>query len=146
MDTLDPRKRSEIMARVRSSDTKPEIALRKALWGRGYRYRKNVKKVPGKPDICFMGLKIAIFCDSEFWHGKYYLENRRIPKSNTNFWVSKFKRNIARDEEVNATLVSMGWIVLRFWEDDIKKNLNEVVKCVEEAIKKKKAFLFKEEF
>lgn len=143
MDTLDPRKRSEIMALVRSSDTKPEIALRKSLWGRGYRYRKNVKKVPGKPDICFMGLKIAIFCDSEFWHGKYYLENRRIPKSNTNFWVSKFKRNIARDEEVNATLVSMGWIVLRFGEDDIKKNLNEVVKCVEEAIKQKRCFFLK---
>ena len=143
MDTLDPRKRSEIMARVRSSDTKPEIALRKSLWGRGYRYRKNVKKVPGKPDICFMGLKIAIFCDSEFWHGKYYLENRRIPKSNTNFWVSKFKRNIARDEEVNATLVSMGWIVLRFGEDDIKKNLNEVVKCVEETIKQKRCFFLK---
>ncbi len=89
-----------------------------------------------------MGLKIAIFCDSEFWHGKRYLENQRIPKSNTNFWVAKFKRNIARDEEVNATLVSMGWIVLRFWEDDIKKNLNEVVKRVEEAINQKKGISF----
>lgn len=89
-----------------------------------------------------MGLKIAIFCDSEFWHGKYYIENRRIPKSNTDFWTSKFKENIARDEEVNATLVSMGWIVLRFWEDDIRKDLDGVVKCVEEAIKRKQNKVF----
>lgn len=89
-----------------------------------------------------MGLKIAIFCDSEFWHGKLYIENRRIPKSNTDFWVSKFKRNIARDEEINAILASMGWVVLRFLEDDIIKNLDKVVKCVEEVIKRKKAVPF----
>ena len=142
MDTVGPGKRSEIMARIRSVDTKSEIRLRKALWRQGYRYRKNVKKVPGKPDICFMGLKIAIFCDSEFWHGKLYIENRRIPKSNTDFWVSKFKRNIARDEEINAILASMGWVVLRFLEDDIIKNLDKVVKCVEEVIKRKKAVPF----
>lgn len=127
--------RSENMIRIKSKDTSIEITLRKALWRRGYRYRKNCTDVFGKPDICFKGKKIAIFCDSEFWHGKYYLENKYIPKTNSKFWINKFKKNIKRDEEVNSHLNSEGWTILRFWETDIKKNIDI---CIDEIINKLK--------
>jgi len=123
--------RSENMRRIRSKDTSIEIKLRKALWARGYRYRKNCKDVYGKPDICFKAKKIAIFCDSEFWHGKFYLEGKYIPKTNTEFWIQKFERNIARDQKVNSKLESSGWKVLRLWEDDINKNMDLCIKKIE---------------
>lgn len=124
--------RSEIMSRVRAKDTKAELLLRKVLWAKGYRYRKNYTKVFGKPDIVFLRKKIAIFCDSEFWHGKYYMEGKRIPKSNKQYWIDKFERNIARDQLVNQRLLEDGWVVLRFWETDI---LSDVNKCVDEIEK-----------
>lgn len=119
--------RSENMSRIRGKDTSIEVKLRMALWHKGIRYRKNCKDVYGKPDICFKGKKVAVFCDSEFWHGKFYQEDRYIPKTNTEYWVEKFKRNITRDNIVNKQLKGDGWIVLRFWEDDINKNLDECV-------------------
>lgn len=115
------------MRRIRSKDTSIEIKLRKALWHKGFRYRKNCKDVFGKPDICFKKKKIAIFCDSEFWHGKYYKENKYIPKTNTGFWTCKFESNIKRDKDVNIRLKSQGWLVLRFWENDIKKEMETVL-------------------
>ena len=127
--------RSEIMKRVKSKDTSIEIKLRKALWKKGYRYRVNCKQVFGKPDICFLSQRIAIFCDSKFWHGKYYQENKRIPKTNTQYWKNKFVRNIKRDIEVNETLLKKGWIVLRFWEEDINKNIEYCVKTIESNLK-----------
>lgn len=123
--------RSENMSRIRSKDTSIEIILRKALWSRGIRYRKNCKDVYGKPDICFKGKKIAVFCDSEFWHGKYYLEGKYIPKTNIEYWVVKLEKNIARDNIVNDKLKNDGWIVLRFWEKEIKQNLEF---CVEQIL------------
>ena len=138
MNDVDRLKRSWVMARVRATETKPEKTLRKDLWRLGYRYRKNARKVLGKPDICFMKLKIAIFCDSEFWHGKYFLENRRIPKTNTDFWVAKFERNIERDKEVTETLSARGWVVLRFWNEDIKRKKESIVKIVVEEIEKRR--------
>lgn len=128
--------RSENMRRIKSKDTSIELKLRKALWHKGYRYRKNCKDVFGKPDICFKGKKIAIFCDSEFWHGKLYLEGKYIPKTNTDFWIKKFQNNIARDEQVNLSLEKKGWVVLRFWENDIKTNLNLCIEKIEKIFLK----------
>lgn len=123
--------RSENMRRIKSKDTTIEVLLRKELWKRGLRYRKNVKDVYGKPDIVFKGKKLAVFADSEFWHGKYLLEEKYIPKTNTEFWVKKITRNIERDKEVNEKLKEDGWTVLRFWELDIRKNLLSCADTVE---------------
>ena len=103
--------------------------LRKELWLRGLRYRKNYKKIIGKPDIVFIRKKVAVFCDSEFWHG-YDWENRKNDiKSNRDFWIKKIERNIQRDIEVNEILKNDGWSVLRFWGNDIKKR---TVECADE--------------
>lgn len=122
--------RSENMSHIRGKDTSIEIALRKALWSKGVRYRKNCKDVFGKPDICFKGKKIAVFCDSEFWHGKFYLEGKYIPKTNIQYWIEKLEKNIARDSIVNEKLKNNGWTVLRFWENDIECNLELCVQKI----------------
>lgn len=132
MDDLTPEQRRKNMQAIRSKDTSIEIALRTALWHRGIRYRKNYKQLPGKPDIAITKHRIAVFCDSDYWHG-YDWENRhqRI-KSNRDYWIPKIERNMARDKEVTAQLQAMGWTVLRFWEWQIKKHLDE---CVDVVIK-----------
>ena len=127
--------RSENMRRIKSKNTSIEIILRKELWKRGLRYQKNVKDISGKPDIVFKGKKLAIFADSEFWHGKQLLEGKYIPKTNTEYWVKKIMRNIERDKEVNKQLKDEGWKVLRFWETDIRKNLSKCADSVEKALK-----------
>ncbi|MFQ7111994.1 MAG: very short patch repair endonuclease [Anaerovoracaceae bacterium] len=112
------------MKRVKNKGSEIEILLQKELWSRGLRYRKNVKGITGKPDIAFIGKKIAVFCDSEFWHG-YDWENRKNDfKSNTEFWIPKIERNIQRDIEVTNELEAQGWIVIRFWGKEIKKNVS----------------------
>lgn len=132
MDDLTPEQRRKNMQAIRSTDTSIEIALRTALWHCGVRYRKNYKQLPGKPDIAITKYRIVVFCDSDYWHG-YDWENRhqRI-KSNRDYWIPKIERNMARDKEITAQLQAMGWIVLRFWEWQIKKRLNE---CVDVVIK-----------
>jgi len=122
------------MSRIRGKNTAIELKLRKALWAQGIRYRINCKDVFGKPDICFKGKKVAIFCDSEYWHGKYLMEGRYIPKTNTEFWVNKIKSNIARDEKVNQALTEQGWTVLRFWGEEISKNTEACIKKIMEAL------------
>lgn len=125
------------MQQIKNKDSTIELLLRKALWTRGLRYRKNVKCVYGHPDIAFIGKKIAIFCDSEFWHG-YDWENRKNDfKVRQEFWIPKIERNIARDKEVNARLCQEGWTVLRFWGKDIKKNLNHCADIIEQTVKEK---------
>ena len=114
------------MQNIKSSNTKPEIAFRKALWKRGVRYRINVKDIMGKPDICIKSKKIAIFIDSEYWHGKMYLEGK-IPKSNQEYWISKLERNIQRDKEVNLFFKKHGWKVFRFWSKEVKSNLDNII-------------------
>lgn len=128
--------RSENMRRIKSKDTTIEIILRKELWSRGLRYRKNSKDIFGKPDIVFKGKKVAVFADSEFWHGKQYLEGKYIPKTNTEFWVKKITRNIQRDKEVNEKLENDGWTVLRFWETDIRKDVSMCADRIEEVLKR----------
>ncbi len=135
MKKKQPMSRSENMRRIKSKDTTIEIILRKEVWKRGLRYRKHAKDVCGKPDIVFKGKKLAVFADSEFWHGKQLLEGKYIPKTNTDFWVNKITRNIERDKEVNEKLESEGWTVLRFWETDIRKNVSECADIVEETLK-----------
>lgn len=127
--------RSENMRRIKSKDTSIEIRLRKELWKRGLRYRKNVKSIYGKPDIVFIGKKLAVFADSEFWHGKQLLEGKYIPKTNTEYWIKKITRNIERDKEVNIKLQNEGWNILRFWEKDIKKNVSQCADIIEATLK-----------
>lgn len=130
--TKKPMSRSENMSRIKGKDTSIEIRLRKALWAKGIRYRVNCKDVPGKPDICFKGKKLAVFCDSEYWHGKYLMEGKYIPKTNTEFWVNKIQSNIDRDKHVNKELEDRGWTVLRFWGEEIDKELEKcVLKIIE---------------
>ena len=136
MDDLTPEQRRKNMQHIRSKDTGIEVKLRKTLWHKGYRYRKNYKELPGKPDIVLMKYKIAIFCDSEFFHGKDWpeLEKRILRGSNSEYWYGKVTRNMERDAEVNRTLYGEGWTVLRFWGKDIEKHLDECIKVVDEAV------------
>ena len=137
-DDLTPEQRRRNMQAIHSKDTTLELLLRKALWERGVRYRKNYKKLIGKPDIAITKYKIAVFCDSDYWHG-YDWENRnqRI-KSNRDYWVPKIERNMARDREVTEALQRDGWLVLRLWEWQIRKHLSECVESVLQAIESRK--------
>lgn len=137
-DDLTPEQRRRNMQAIHSKDTTIELLLRKALWERGVRYRKNYKKLIGKPDIAITKYKIAVFCDSDYWHG-YDWENRnqRI-KSNRDYWVPKIERNMARDRKVTEALQRDGWLVLRFWEWQIRKYLSDCVESVLQAIETRK--------
>lgn len=133
-DDLTPEQRRKNMQAIKSKDTSIEVALRRALWQEGIRYRKNYKKLPGKPDIAITKYKIAVFCDSEFWHG-YDWENRKSRiKSNHDYWLPKIERNMQRDQEVTALLEDAGWKVLRFWGFQIKKELEECVHIIKDTI------------
>lgn len=136
MDKLTKEQRHKNMSRIKNKNTKIEIVLRKALWNKGYRYRENYSKLPGKPDIVLTNYKIAIFCDSEFFHGKDW-DNLKLQLergNNSEFWINKISKNIERDEEINKKLNFMGWIVLRFWGKDIKKDVEQCVRTIEETI------------
>lgn len=135
MDVLTDEQRHINMLHIRSKDTKPEILLRKALWYFGIRYRKNYKALPGTPDIVITKRKIAIFVDGDFWHAKGHQDNpgEQI-KSNREYWVKKLSRNVERDKEVDEELLNLGWLVLRFWESDIKRDVEQCVKLIKEYI------------
>lgn len=137
MDVHNPNQRSKNMRAIKSTATKAEVTLAKALWHLGYRYRKNNRTVFGKPDLTFKKLKIAIFIDSEFFHGKEW-ETRKKPQTNAEFWVKKIERNMQRDVEVNVYLESQNWKVLRFWSEDIEKQLQDCVVTIEEVIRSRK--------
>ncbi len=111
------------MSRVKNKDSKIEILLRKELWHRNLHYRKNVTRIIGKPDIAFIGKKIVVFVDSEFWHGYDWENKQKEIKTNRDFWIAKIERNIQRDKEVNENLQADGWTVLRFWGNDIKSDI-----------------------
>ena len=124
------------MKQIKSKGSKIEVMLMKELWSRGLRYRKNAKTVFGKPDIVFIGRKVAVFCDGEFWHGYNWEERKNDFKSNQEFWIPKIERNMERDREVTARLEADGWTVLRFWGNDIKKNLLFCADEIEKAVRK----------
>lgn len=107
--------------------------MRKALWHAGIHYKKNYSILPGKPDIAITKYKIAVFCDSSFWHGKDY-ESKKPVETNHEFWDTKIRKNMDRDRQVNLQLESMGWIVLHFWDTEISKNIGECIQAVREAI------------
>lgn len=136
MDDLTPEQRKKNMQHIRSKNTNIERILRNALWKKGYRYRINYTKIPGKPDIALTKYKIAIFCDGEFFHGKdWEVQKVRIQKSNNgDYWVKKIEKNINRDKEINKSLKAMGWVVLRFWGKDIKYSTEMCIQIIEEAI------------
>lgn len=131
--------RSYNMSRIRSTGTKVELKLAKALWTKGIRYRKNVKSIIGKPDFALKNIKLAIFCDNEFWHGKDIEKIEQRIGTNKNYWLVKIRRNIERDDKVNKILRSEGWIVLRYWEKNIMKNTFDVVAEIENIIQSLKA-------
>ncbi|GED95950.1 T/G mismatch-specific endonuclease [Lentilactobacillus buchneri subsp. silagei] len=135
-DTLTPEQRHKNMSAIRSKDTSIEVKLRKALWHHGYRYRKNYSKLPGKPDIAITKYRIAIFCDSEFFHGKDWdqLKLKLGQGKNSTYWIKKIQRNIQRDQENELALRWQEWTVLRFWGKDIIKHTDECVKAVDEAV------------
>lgn len=136
MDNKTKEQRSINMRKIKNKDSVIEVTLRKALWNEGIRYRKNWKKLPGKPDIVISKYRIAIFCDSEFFHGKDWrkLKKQLQSSNNSEFWIDKIQRNIKHDREVNKELQDMGWTVLRFWGNDIKKNLDDCVNTIKKII------------
>lgn len=133
MDNLTPEQRRKNMCRIRSKDTSIELRLRKALWHEGIRYRKNYKALPGKPDIAVTKYKIAIFCDSSFFHGRDF-DTKKKPATNAEYWDRKIRRNMERDNEADHALRATGWIVLRFWDTEINGNLEGCLQAVREAI------------
>ena len=124
------------MQNIHQKDTSIELCLRKALWKKGYRYRKNVKTLPGKPDIVITKYKIAIFCDSEFFHGKDWeiLKPKLEKGNNSEYWVKKISRNIERDKEKDQALLFLGWTIIHFWGKDILNNVEECITVVEETV------------
>lgn len=136
MDVLNAKQRHKCMSHIKSKDTSIEVSLRRALWKKGYRYRKNYSALPGKPDIVLTKYRIAIFCDGELFHGKNWeiLKPRLLKGNNPDFWVKKIERNMKRDDENDKRLLFLGWTVIHFWGNDILKNTDQCVKVVEEAI------------
>jgi DNA mismatch endonuclease (patch repair protein) len=134
MDVLTPEQRHKNMSQIRSKNTSIEVLLRKALWREGIRYRKNYDKLPGKPDIAITKHRIAVFCDGELWHGKDWEDKKKRIKTNSDYWIRKIERNMARDAENERMLEGMGWAVIRFWGNDIKKNLADCVNEIKETI------------
>lgn len=125
---------SYTMSRIRGKDTSIEVKLRKALYEKGCRYRCNSKYIYGQPDISFKGVKVVVFCDSEFWHGKDFEENEKKIQSNRDYWIPKIKRNIERDNEVNEKLTEEGYLIFRFWGGEIEKNLDKCVTKILEGL------------
>jgi len=123
--------RSKMMKKIKSTNSKAEARLQKALWNIGLRYRKNVRSLPGIPDIVFRKYRLVIFVDGSFWHGYNWEKRREEIRSNRDFWIAKIERNIQHDKEVNQMLLDQGWHVIRFWDDEIKKELHT---CIEKIL------------
>ncbi len=137
VDKLTPEQRKKNMQAVKNKGSEIERILQDALTSAGYTFTTNDATVFGKPDIVFHKEKIAIFCDSEFWHGWNWETKRNEIKSNRDFWIPKIERNMDRDREVNEKLEKEGWIVLRFWGKEIKKYTNRCLKKLEDSINQK---------
>lgn len=135
MDNHTPEQRHKNMKAIKNKDSKIELTLRKELWSRGLRYQKNCNGITGHPDIVFKGKKIAVFCDSEFWHGYDWEKRKNDFKSHQDFWIPKIERNIQRDKEVNEKLESEGWTVIRFWGKEIQKKTSECADIIEKAVR-----------
>ena len=126
--------RSALMTKIKSSNTKPEIKLRKALFAKGLRFRVNNKSLFGNPDIAIKKYKVAVFIDGEFWHGHNWETNRVKIHANKNYWIPKIEKNMARDVIVNEHYKSLGWEVFRFWGNDVNKELESCVNHVAQYV------------
>lgn len=135
MDRLTKSHRSWLMARIRGKDTSPELAVRKIVWGLGYRYRLHIANLPGKPDIVITRLHKIIEVHGCFWH-RHGCKLTTTPKSRTAFWNSKFQNNIERDRRVRRELRRGGWSVLTIWQCQLK-NLEKTTKRIDEFLKKR---------
>jgi len=135
MDCHTPEQRRANMQAISSKDTSIELMLRRELWKRGLRYRKNWGELPGRPDIVFTGPKIAVFCDSEFWHGFGWEESKEKIGTNREYWIPKIERNMERDKENNAALAEMGYEVLRFWGREISEDPIRCADKIEAVLK-----------
>lgn len=135
MDNHTPEQRRKNMQAVKNKDSKIEISLRRELWKRGLRYRKNVQSIIGKPDIVFRKKRVVVFVDGDFWHGKDWETKKQDIKSNQSFWIPKIEKNMQRDIEVNKALETEGWTVLRFWGSEIKKNLSACADIIENTVR-----------
>lgn len=125
---------SKRMANVSLKGGKAEVALAKALWNNGIRYRKNYRKMPGSPDIAITRYKVAVFVDGEFWHGENWEERKAKLKSNRDYWIEKIEENIARDKRNDLKLKEAGWIPIHFWEKEVKQNLDSCVSTVLDVV------------
>lgn len=134
-DHLTPEQRHRCMQANRSAGTRPEIILAHELWHRGLRYRRNVRSLPGTPDICFKKHKLAIFVDGEFWHGRNWQHEKLRIKSRRDYWWPKIERNILHDQQVNRRLQSIGYTVLRFWETQVRQHPDQCADQVQEHIR-----------
>jgi len=126
------KQRSELMKKIKSNNTSPELLLRRVLWGKGLRFSRKISDLPGKPDIVLKKYKILIFIDGEFWHGYKWEEKKSTIKSNRDYWIPKIERNIARDKKSSRLLRKQGWKVLRFWQRSVEKETN---KCLNKIFK-----------
>ncbi|MEK7473885.1 MAG: very short patch repair endonuclease [Patescibacteria group bacterium] len=134
MDTVSKKKRSEIMSRVKSKGSKIETSLMRELNKEKFRYKKHVSKLPGTPDIAFMGEKTVVFVDSCFWHGCRW--HGTMPASNKDFWIKKISMNKERDRKTNREYKKMGWKVIRLWEHGLKKESGKAIHNIVAALKK----------
>lgn len=134
MDNHTPEQRRRNMRAIRSSGSEIERKLAKALWARGYRYRKNCRNIFGTPDIVLHKYRLVIFCDSEFWHGRNWKKHKASVHTHKKFWNEKIHKNILRDRLVNRTLKKQGWKVLRFWGKEIEKNLDSCLLKIDSCL------------
>lgn len=133
-DVMTPEQRSKTMSHIKGKDTSIEKILRKALWHKGYRYRKNYQRLPGSPDIAITKYRIAIFCDSEFFHGYNWEIKKQKLGQNREYWIKKIERNIARDLETDFKLIAMNWVPMHFWGQEIQKHVDQCVEAIEDLI------------
>lgn len=133
-DMMTPDQRSRAMKNIHSENTSIEIFLRRALWSKGFRYRKNDKRLPGAPDIAITKYRIAIFCDSEFFHGYNWEVKKQKLGNNRDYWIRKIERNKERDRENDLKLIAMDWIPVHFWGQEILKNLDGCVGAIEDLV------------
>ena len=139
----DPTATHKAMVAVKSTNTSPEMTLRRALWKRGLRYRVNVTHLPGKPDIVFSKARIAVFCDGDYWHGhnwalRGYASLEDELSRYGEYWQKKIRKNVERDAHNNQLLRESGWYVMRFWGSEIKADVEKCADKIEEALKKPK--------
>ncbi len=141
LQPASPRATAAARGSSRKTDTRCEVALRKTLWAAGCRYRKNVPGLPGRPDVVFPGVKVAVFVDGDFWHGRDWETRQEKLSRGTNpgYWVAKIQRNIERDRQTTGRLQEMGWTVLRFWESEIQSDPGAAARRVQETLRERKA-------